>query len=77
MSVNAGTVLLVTTALSLDEMPPSGPVILDIIAPLVHLVQGRFLATLGHTVLGTMKNQNCVPLERTNRTTPEQVYMTV
>lgn len=77
MSVNAGIVQLVTTVRSLGEMLPLAHVMLGIIVHLAHQAQGRSLATLGHTVMGTTRNQSCVPLEPSSLTTPEQVLMTV
>ena len=73
MSVNAGTVQLVFTALGLGEMLPLDHVMLDIIVHLAHQAQGRSLVTLVPTVLATIKNPNCVLLERTSLITPEQV----
>lgn len=76
MSVNAGTVQLVFTALSLEEMPPLDLVMPDITVRQVHPVEGRSPVPLEHTVKEQTRNPNCVQLEPSSQTSLEGVFRT-
>ena len=77
MSVNVGTVQLVSIALNLEEIPQLHHVTQAITVHLVHLVLKKSHATQGRTVWDRMKNQNCVPLGHSSQITPERISVTV
>jgi len=77
MSVNVGTVQLVSIALSLDEIPPLDHVTQAITVHLVHLAHKKCHVTQGHIVWERTKNQNCVPLGHSSLTSLERTSVTV
>lgn len=76
MSVNVGTVQLVSIALGLDGIPQLDHVTQAITVHLVHQAHKKFHVTQGHTVWERTKNQNCVPLGHSSLTSPGRISMT-